>query len=51
MSEPTMKEKFERGLNELISLCVGSDMAPAEMIPALERELKWCQARAANEAE
>ena len=46
MSETkTMREKFEAGLRELINLGLDGDMHPAEMIPAFERELKWCRDR------
>ena len=39
----TIEEKFEVGLNELISLCLDGGMHPRDFIDGLEAELKWAR--------
>ena len=39
----TIEEKFEVGLNELISLCLDGGMHPSEMVKYLQQQIQWAK--------
>ena len=38
-----IEDRFSDALSELIGMCMDAGMHPKDMIPRLEKEVRWCR--------